>query len=358
MSRVYHEPAVARNFESLERARFVMLPGWRFTPRCWIYGVRKNSVGRRNMMLEVWRPVAGLKEASSSWPQIKGIIVPVVNSFIRIESLVFVSHPTRPDPTLPSSIDGLLMASRPDNPNQSLRQLQVPPPPRVMPIWLTDIPAATKPTTPLALTGVTPCAQRRGRPHSRSRLPACPAQQRVLRERTPVRSVPEPSRLPRQPTPGRRERTPSSNPGPSSTTKQFSPSPSPMSEIDEAVDAATGGSKTIIAKPRNPLISDVKLVFQQRYANQSEQIQDEQYIKFRVLEDAGKAYLDSAKALANQLPEHVTLVWAELTRKYPWLADTRDNWPAKTILQSVYHNSAARQVNKQNRTLIKQVKMG
>ncbi|KAJ7051575.1 hypothetical protein C8F01DRAFT_1376693 [Mycena amicta] len=249
------------------------------------------------------------------------------------------------------------MASRPDNPNQSLRQLQAPPPPRVMPIWLTDIPA-TKPTTPLALTGVTLRAQRRERQRSRSRSPARPAQKRVIRERTPVRSVPEPSRLPRQPTPGRRERTPiSSNPGPSSTTKQFSPSPSPMSEIDEAVDAATGGPKTVIAKPRNPLIADVKLVFQQRYANHSEQIQDEQYIKFRTaVEDAGKAYLDSAKALAHQLPDHVTQVWAELTRKYTWLADTHDNWPAKTILQSVYHNSAARKVDKQNRTLIKQVK--
>ncbi|KAJ7055419.1 hypothetical protein C8F01DRAFT_1373585 [Mycena amicta] len=130
-----------------------------------------------------------------------------------------------------------------------------------------------------------------------------------------------------------------------------------MSEIEEAVDAATGGVKTVIAKPRNPLIADVRLVFQQRYSNHSEQIQDEQYIKFRTaVEDAGKAYLDSAKALAHQLPEHVMQVWAELTQKYPWLADTRDNWPAKTILQSVYHNSAARKVDKQNRTLIKQVK--
>ncbi|KAJ7069314.1 hypothetical protein C8F01DRAFT_1077931 [Mycena amicta] len=251
------------------------------------------------------------------------------------------------------------MASRPNNTHRSLRQMQAPPPPRVMPIWLTDIPF-TKPTTPLALTGVTPRAQRRGRPCSRSRSPACPTQQRVLRERTPVRSIPEPSRPPSQATPGRsipgphRERTPiRSNTGPSSTTNQLSDSrsPSPMSEIEEAVDAAAGGGNVVIEKPRNPTIADVKLTFQKRYAHHSAQIQDEQYIKFRTaVEDAGNAYLDSAKALANQPPEKVV----QLTRKFPWLAETRDNWPAKTILQSVYHNSAARNADKNNRILIKQ----
>ncbi|KAJ7061077.1 NUC071 domain-containing protein [Mycena amicta] len=233
-----------------------------------------------------------------------------------------------------------------DNPYH-FRRPQPPPPPRVMPIWLTDIPF-TKPTTPLALTGVKAHAQRRGR--SRSRSPVHNAAY-----------LPEPSRPPRQPTPGpsvpgpSREYTP--NAGPSLTTNQLDRSLSPMSEIEEAVDAAIAVAKTVHTKPRNALIADVKRVFQQRYSNYSEHTQDEQYNKFRAaVEDAGTAYLDSGKALALQLPEHIEKVWAELAPKFPWLAETRDNWPAKTILQSVYHNSSQRKTDRKNRNLIKQLK--
>jgi hypothetical protein len=52
--------------------------------------------------------------------------------------------------------------------------------------------------------------------------------------------------------------------------------------------------------------------------------------------------LDHSRALGNQTDAVTGKLWTELKLDFPWLSQTQDYWPAKAVVQTKFHNLAAR----------------